>query len=338
MRPIALKGHERPITFLTYNREGDLLFTCSKDGRAALWYADTGERVGTYKGHTGAVWSLDVNWDSTHLLTGSGDSSAKIWDVERGVELFSFRHKTPVKSVAFGEGDTLFLTVTDASFNNVPSVLVWPHARDHRDQSDTPLREISQPSQPYYLTNQALFGPLNTTILTANNDGTIRVFDTETGKQVSVVQEHKKGVNSLSFSADQGYFISASDDHTAKLFDTKTLKVLKVYEAEKAVNAAAISPNMPHVILGGGQDAADVTTTHSRVGNFQTRFFHKIYQNELASVKGHFGPIHVLAFSPDGKSFASGAEDGYARIHHFDSSYFELDDLPAAKQTKPQKQ
>ena len=31
MRPILLKGHERPLTFLKYNAEGDLLVTCAKD-------------------------------------------------------------------------------------------------------------------------------------------------------------------------------------------------------------------------------------------------------------------------------------------------------------------
>jgi translation initiation factor 3 subunit I len=67
-----------------------------------------------------------------------------------------------------------------------------------------------------------------------------------------------------------------------------------------------------------------VTTTHSRTGNFQTRFYNLVTQTEIASVKGHFGPIHTLQFSPDGKSFASGSEDGYVRIHHFDPSYYSL--------------
>jgi WD40 repeat protein len=37
--------------------------------------------------------------------------------------------------------------------------------------------------------------------------------------------------------------------------------------------------------------------------------------------QGHFGPINSLAFNPDGKSFASGSEDGYIRLHHFDTDY-----------------
>lgn len=60
MRPILLKGHERPLTFIKYNREGDLVFTCAKDHHPTLWYSDDGERVGTYIGHNGAVWTCDI--------------------------------------------------------------------------------------------------------------------------------------------------------------------------------------------------------------------------------------------------------------------------------------
>jgi WD40 repeat protein len=45
-------------------------------------------------------------------------------------------------------------------------------------------------------------------------------------------------------------------------------------------------------------------------------------QDEMGNVKGHFGPIHTLSFSPDGRSFASGSEDGYVRLHHFDQVPF----------------
>jgi len=61
MRPILMKGHERPLTFLKYNREGDLLFSCAKDHNPTVWFADNGERLGTYRGHNGAVWCCDVS-------------------------------------------------------------------------------------------------------------------------------------------------------------------------------------------------------------------------------------------------------------------------------------
>jgi translation initiation factor 3 subunit I len=61
MRPIALKGHERSITCLKYNKEGDLIFTSAKSPAWTVWYSDNGERLGTYDGHTGAVWSISID-------------------------------------------------------------------------------------------------------------------------------------------------------------------------------------------------------------------------------------------------------------------------------------
>ncbi|KAI3977423.1 hypothetical protein MKX01_000336 [Papaver californicum] len=85
-----MKGHERPLTYLKYNREGDLLFSCAKDYVPTVWFAGDGERLGTYRGHNGAVWCCDVTRDSRRLITGSADMTANLWDVQSGTRLFSF--------------------------------------------------------------------------------------------------------------------------------------------------------------------------------------------------------------------------------------------------------
>ena len=54
MKPISLHGHEKSITQVCYNREGDLLFSCAKDKHPNVWYSINGERLGTYDGHGGA--------------------------------------------------------------------------------------------------------------------------------------------------------------------------------------------------------------------------------------------------------------------------------------------
>ncbi|XP_058222210.1 eukaryotic translation initiation factor 3 subunit I-like [Rhododendron vialii] len=66
-----------------------------------------------------------------------------------------------------------------------------------------------------------------------------------------------------------------------------------------------MSPLLDHVVLGGGQDAAAVTTTDHRAGKFEAKFYDKLLQEEIGGLKGHFGPINALAFNPDVKGIVS---------------------------------
>lgn len=58
---------------------------------------------------------------------------------------------------------------------------------------------------------------------------------------------------------------------------------------------------LEQIILGGGQDADQVTTTAAAAGKFEVRFYHMIHGDELGRVKGHFGPVNTCAFNPDGR-------------------------------------
>lgn len=68
----------------------------------------------------------------------------------------------------------------------------------------------------------------------------------------------------------------------------------------------------------------DVTTTSARQGKFEARFYHKIFEDEIGRVKGHFGPLNTIAVHPLGTGYASGGEDGYVRMHTFDQPYFDF--------------
>merc|ERR1712098_224958 len=130
--------------------------------------------------------------------------------------------------------------------------------------------------------------------------------------------DHGKTITDMQTSKDGSMLITASKDCTSMLFDADELTPLKKYVTERPVNSASLSPIYDHVVLGGGQDAMDVTTTSTRVGKFEARFFHMIFEEEFGRVKGHFGPINSVQFHPDGRGYASGGEDGYVRVHQFD--------------------
>jgi translation initiation factor 3 subunit I len=326
IQPIGLKGHTRPLTCVQFNRDNDLLFTMAKDQRPTCWYAKNGERVGTFNGHTGAGSKLHVNASSTLLMTGNADMSARMWDVKTGHCLHVWKHQTPVKAVGICLGDYQVLAVNDPVMSSKPTVFLYDwdqEAAANRELSTEPVKAMLGHTSKI---NQAIWGPLNETIFSCSDDGTVKIWNPEIGKCTATVEAHDKAIHSMAFSKDHTHFITASLDHTANLYDTETRQLLKTYQSDAPINAVAISPFKNHIILGGGQDAGSVTTTDARMGKFEVKWFNKVYEEELGATKGHFGPINCLDFSYDGMSFASGSEDGYARIHHLPSGYTEVID------------
>lgn len=322
MKPLILQGHERSITQIKYNREGDLLFSAAKDASPNVWYSINGERLGTYDGHRGTVWAIDVNWDSSKFLTGAADQSCKLWDCETGACVNTYATKSSCRSANFSYCGNLIAYTTDRQMKHEPMVAV----HDVRQPADAePLLNFTIETKSISKPMCSLWGPLDEYIITGHDDGTMCHWDIKTGEQLHSVREHTALIKDMQFNTDQTMIITASKDKTAKLFDTATLRPLKTYKTDRPVNSAAVSPIALHVVLGGGQEAMEVTTTSTRVGKFDARFFHLVIEEEFARVKGHFGPINSLAFHPDGKSYSSGAEDGFVRVHKFDQSYFDFE-------------
>jgi translation initiation factor 3 subunit I len=276
-----------------------------------VWFADNGERLGTFNGHNGTVWHLDVNQSSTRVITAGADHTVRLWDMQ-GKQINQWELKAAVRCVGFAEGEQAFLAVGDKAMKQEAVICLYK-----MDQQE-PYLKLEGHSQKIC---RALWGDLNQTIASASDDCTVKLWDAETGKEILSKEIHDRGINNLKFSADKTMLITSSKDQTSKLLDARTLEVLKVYKTQQPVNDAVISPSKPHVILGGGQEAMSVTTTKAHSGKFEAHFHHIYLENWLGSVKGHFGPINTLAISPDGKAYASGAEDGYIRIHHFDDEY-----------------
>lgn len=151
----------------------------------------------------------------------------------------------------------------------------------------------------------------NEFIIAGFDSGMLIKYDAETGKEVLRKRDaHKDRINRFSFNQEKTLFVTASKDCDAKLFDPITLNIIREYHTDRPVNGAVISPTHPHVLMGGGQEAMNVTVTSASQGKFESRFFHMIFAEEFGRVKGHFGPINAIAVHPKGKSFASGSEDG----------------------------
>lgn len=322
MRPILLQGHERSLTQIRFNNEGDLLFSCSKDHVINVWFSHNGERLGTYDGHNGTVWTIDVDSQSKYLVSGAADNTLRLWNVSNGKCLYVWEFPTAVKRVAFSDDDEKVVCITEQRMGHQGAVRVFKINRDG-DGTD-------QPHEPEHMFHPVgskatvcAFTYKPNLIVTGHESGKVALFDVISGTEVlNNERAHMDQVTDLQLSLDRTYFITSSKDKTARLHDTKTLRVLKTYSTETPLNSAALAPNKPYILIGGGQEAMQVTTTSLRQGKFETRFWHKIFEEEIGRVKGHFGPINTIAVHPAGTCYASGGEDGFLRVHHFDEFYF----------------
>jgi len=277
MRPILLQGHTRPLTQIKYNREGDLLFTVAKDKVANVWYAHNGERLGTYTGHNGSLHTIDVNDETTICITGSGDNTAKLWEVRTGKCLFTWEEDTAVKRVQFSEDNTMVLMVTEQRMGFPGGIKIYSVCEElGSNQNKDPLNVIENSPNPALKITVAAWTAFGRHVV-GHQDGSISLYEWKSGAQIKTIRPHFDPITDIQLSEDRTYFITSSKDKEAKIFDSQSLDLLKSYVTDTPLNSASITPVTDFVVVGGGQEAMDVTTTSARQGKFECRFYHKIF-------------------------------------------------------------
>lgn len=326
-------GHERSLTQVKFNREGDLLFSVAKDSSASIWYASNGERLGTLEGHQGTIWSIDVDSKTTLAATGSADLTIRLWRAETGECVYKWETASPVRRVAFSPDNSKLLAVTDKVMGSKGLISVYDLNHDNVSAQNADASLVIETRADATKVTVAGWSAEGQYIIAGHEDGHVSKYDGKTGEFIQTVRAHGihneekvVSVTDIQFAnEDRLYFITASKDKNATLIDVDTFEILKVYKADAPMNTAAITPKKNFVILGGGQEARNVTTTAESQGKFEARFYHKIFQDEIGRVKGHFGPLNTVAVHPDGIGYVSGGEDGFIRVHYYDKSYFDFE-------------
>jgi len=87
----ALKGHRRPVNWVSFDNQDRYLITASDDSTAILWDVKTGDSLFTFSGYNGKVTSANFSPEGNYIVTSSSDGKALIWELhnKRVVKSFS---------------------------------------------------------------------------------------------------------------------------------------------------------------------------------------------------------------------------------------------------------
>jgi WD40 repeat protein len=93
-----------------FDPDGERIVTASRDGRAALWDAETGENLAWFDGRDDWVSWASFSPDGRLVATASRDGTARLWDAATGEELTSFGEGALLSDAAFDRAGLRIVT------------------------------------------------------------------------------------------------------------------------------------------------------------------------------------------------------------------------------------
>jgi WD40 repeat protein len=232
----VLTGHRGHVIAAAFSPDGTLLATGSDDGVGRLWNVPDGSFVGPLVGHTLALTSVAFNPRSDLVATGSLDGTVQVWATLLGRPPLVLRgHEAGVTRLKFtGDGRRLVTVSLDGTRRfwdpePEPQMRVVPgaepleppapvvEARGKRatlkggkvsleDLKTGNVTELVGHSRPI---TSVHFDRSGERLVTAGEDGDVRIWDARTGARQLRLFGHANVVNDAEFSPDGRWVVTA---------------------------------------------------------------------------------------------------------------------------------
>ena len=194
------------------------------------------------------------------------------------------------------------------------------------------------------LVRSVAFSPDGMKVVTASNDGTVRIWDAQLGKELKQVS----GVFCAAFSSDGKKIATAGHNLDAHIWDVESGKNLQTLEGERKTptSSVAFSLDGTKVAMADLEDegAVQIWDTESgkklpglegntgramsvafspdgqkiATGGARPRIWDAESGKELHKLVGHTGQVHSVVFSPDGKKLVTASDDSDSTIRIWD--------------------
>jgi len=305
--------HEGSVLAVAFSPNGRRILTASKDGTARLWSANSGQPLGQPMRHEDSVLAAIFSPDGRRVLTGSLDRTARLWSADSGEPLGQpMRHEQSVPTVAFSPDGQRVLTGSSDS-----TARLW--SADSDQPPGQPMQHRFWRRAVNFLRRRAsvrhysgmrhegsvlavAFSPDGRRVLTGSEDGTARLWSTDSGEPLGQPMPHKDSVLAVAFSPDGQRVLTGAGikDRTARLWSADSGQLLgQPMDINSDVSAVAFSPDGQCVLTGSHGDV---------------RLWSADSGEPLGQRLGHDNLVRAVAFSPDGQRILTGTGIGNTEI------------------------
>lgn len=245
---------------------------------------------------------MDLSKDGRRLVTSNPEAkTVTVWSVGRGREVRTINVRA--RSLCITDDGR---RVVVGGFDNTIRVWDVEEGREVRCMECVGGKPLQRTSDIYdYVGDVAVSGD-GRRLFSGGVDGTVRVWDLETGQQQLCVDREQGGHSTYVYHVDisaDGSLAVSSDPNSVRVWDVVTGKQLHNFDQGHNHNTSAVMSGDGRYVASGSHHAVKVWEVATG--------------EQVLCCNGHDGPIGAVDITSDGRYMVSGSIDCTVRVWEF---------------------